>query len=400
MDREYSRKRARSPRRDRYSPDSGSGGYRRHHSDNRERGRDERVRERQEFSRPYEHGDSKMAGKPTAEKVVDHNVIPAPPGFPLGYTWSKGDWLCPSPGCEGYVTVSRYQNCIHCGRSMPYFVVLTELAKQPGFRTEMCKTDACSLRHCAHAHSRCELRDLERSRVYIKVSENSSVPPGVPEVSREDLAGFIHRWKIGEPGVSVLGRLPSQLGDLVLRTYYLDPVLPDSESTNRLLKCLADLIRPRVFQVRSSVQLHELLPAILRRCSAANSSAAACSGLASSSEDGGYLAITLEKEVAVIACRDFSSEDLGLLAFAVAFHGMSVVHSVSDLNNIKQNFFPKLYVNLLDRVRVVDNPSEIIYVAAALEERLADRASQARLDALNPSPLLPTPESAGNDDDD
>jgi heme oxygenase len=82
---------------------------------------------------------------------------------------------------------------------------------------------------------------------------------------------------------------------------------------------------------------------------------------------------------------------------------MSVVHSVSDLNNIKNNFFPKLYVNLLDRVRVVDNPSEIIYVAAALDERLADRASQARLDALNPSPLLPTPAggaATGNDDDD
>ena len=368
MDRDFSKKRARSPRLKRTPPES-KVSYSRKRQDEREHGNDSEYQWERERDRPDLQHDKV---KPTPS---------APPGFPVGYAWNKGDWLCPSPGCEGYVTGSRYQHCVNCGRSIPYFVVLTELAKLGNYRTEMCPLEDCCMRHCCWAHSASELRNLDRSREYIK-SQGSGPSSGTNPPSTEDLRAFAYRWRIEEPGVSLLHRLPGQLADLVLRSFYMDPQIPDGESTHSLLKCLADLIRPRTFQVRNAAHLHELLPVLLKRTNAS------VSGLACSEE--GIVAMTIDKEVALVACKEFSNEDLGLLAFAIAFNGMSVVHSEKDFDNLKNNF-PKLFSNLIDRVRVVDNPSEIIYTASLLTEALSDRANQARLDALNPSPLLPTP---------
>ena len=382
MDRDNLRKRARSPRGGRFSTEIGSFANRKYPGEYRDKHavkNQDRSRDRQDPVGNFDRGDDKALN----DKVKSIPVA-CPPGFPSGYIWSKGDWLCPSPGCEGYVTSARFQNCINCGRSMPFFVVLTELAKQAGYMTEMCQIEECGMRHCSHAHSKSELRNLERSRDYRKPAMGEPKESvAVPGPSLDELRAFIHRWKIEEPRVSgVLHRLPAQLGDLVVRTFYVEAEVPDSETSQRLLKCLADLIRPRIVQVISASDLHELLPRLLRR-SQTGVSGVACS------EDG-YLAVTLEKEVACIACSEMCSEDLGLLAFSLAFNGMAVVHSMQDKLRMSR-IFPKLYVNLLERVRFVDNPSEIIYVADARDEALADRATQARLDSLTPSPLLPTP---------
>jgi hypothetical protein len=104
------------------------------------------------------------------------------------------------------------------------------------------------------------------------------------------------------------------------------------------------------------------------------------------------LIVTLDKDVLVITLPDFSDENvLGLLAFALSFNGMSVVHSATDFNNVKK-YYPKLFVDLcVSRIRLVDNPSELLYIAPDETEAGIDRAVQARVDALNPNPLLPTP---------
>ena len=155
------------------------------------------------------------------------------------------------------------------------------------------------------------------------------------------------------------------------------------DTSEKFLKSLADLIRPRRREGKRADQVLGYLSDMLRR----NYSA---TGLGCS--ESGILVITLDKDVLVINLCDFSDEHvLGLLAFALTFNGLTVVHSQSDLDNLKR-FFPKLYVDLCEtRIRMVDNPSELLYVAPDEIEACIDRAVQARLDSLNPNPLLPTP---------
>lgn len=306
--------------------------------------------------------------------------MPSPPGFPAGYSWEKGDWLCPRPGCEGFVTRAKFDRCVNCGRAQPFFRVLMELAKNDRFRTTQCVDVSCGMRDCGHAHAECELRDHAKSREYRRTPE-SQTPPLVPAPhTGAEMTAFVDRWHLGEPAVSVLHRLPGPLADVVLRTFFCE----SSDTTVRLLKSLADLIRPRRKDLVRPEQVLETLPAILRRNSVPTG--VACS-------ENGMLALTLDKEVAVFNVRDCDEHVAGLLGFALSFNGLTVVHAAADLENLKSNF-PKLYVDMCERIRVVDNPSELLYVADGVIDQIIDRASQARLDALNPNPLLPTPPSS------
>jgi hypothetical protein len=302
-----------------------------------------------------------------------------PPGFPIGYQWNRGDWLCPSPGCEGAVTPSKSRNCISCGRSQPHFMILTELAKNEHFRTELCEDVGCRVRDCPRAHAACELRDYPKSRILRQIAENSTPPAPVP--TSEETCALILRWKIREIGVTVLGRLPGTLSDIIHRSFFVAADVPDSETTNYLLKCLADIIRPPRVSIKNRAGFHDFLPLILKRSTSVI-------GLACNLD--GEIAIIVDKDVYMLSSRDFSTEDMGILAFAISFNGMTVTHSENDKENLRLAI-PRVFTDLLDRVRAVDNPSEIIYIAADSHEALADRANQARIDSMNPNPLLPTP---------
>ena len=257
-----------------------------------------------------------------------------------------------------------------------------ELAKNDRFRTAMCAMENCEMRACPNAHSQCELRDYDRSRKYQK-SSNSTPPMIPPTPTQTDISALVHRWKLIEPVTSVLNRRPGPLADLVHRSFMVPTVVPDSQLTDCLLKCLADIIRPQTFLLNSPQSFHDLLTSILKVYS--SPVGIACS-------DSGQIAITLEKEVLLVKLSDYSQEDLGLLAFALSFAGLTVTHSQQDIENMKE-VFPKIYTDLFNRVRVVDNPSEIIYTAADPFERVTDRATQAKIDAVsNPAPLLPTPD--------
>jgi hypothetical protein len=307
--------------------------------------------------------------------------IRIPPGFPKGYHWKKGDWLCPSPGCEGYVTESTSRNCIHCARSQPHFITLMALARNERYRTGMCDVSSCSRRSCENAHAVVELRDYSLSRVYREPSNKSTllIPPSVTD---PEIEAFVLRWKIQEPGTSVLMRLPGPLGDLVNRQFMVSDLdVPDSSLTSLLMKCIADMTRAQTLMVHPK-SLSELLRDILRY-------SAGPIGIACSPE--GHLGIALEKEVMLLQTKEFSTEDLGLLAFAISFSGIAVVQFEEDLVCLR-SAFPKIYSDMFDRVRQVDNPSELLHVASDPFEAVTDRATQAKCDAMvNSAPLLPTP---------
>lgn len=355
----------------------------------REGYRDSRIdRGSHRYDRDYIRDSEKRrhVDKETSEKRLTPKehfpAIAAPPGFPQGYTWSRGDWLCPSRGCEGYVTSAKWRNCIQCGRSQPHFMMLMEMAKNERFRVETCQESACRMRDCPNAHSEVEVRNFDKSREYRK--EDSSAPPSVvcPSPTDIDFSAFCKRWKIVEPGVSILNRLPGILGDLVLRSFMVSPEVPDSELTNQLLKCLADIIRPQSRRVTDPASLHEILVSLLKVHS--NPIGVACN-------ESGQLAIAVDKQVAVIRVKDFGNEELGLLAYALTFAGLSVIHSGDDKINLTRNF-PSLFCDLFERIRLVDNPSEIVYIATDPVEEVIDRSTQARIDAVtSPAPLLPTP---------
>ncbi len=276
------------------------------------------------------------------------------------------------------MTRAKFDRCTNCGRAQPFFKVLMELAKNDKFRTELCTQSGCKGRDCPHAHSECELRSFDKSRVY----KRGDPPPSaaVPMTPAETDA-FTARWDLREPALSILTRLPEQLSELVQRSYFVEG--PETDTTGMFLKCLADLIRPRRRECRRPDQLLGYLSDILRRNNAPT-------GLACSPT--GTFVLTLEKDVLVVPLPEFSDEHaLGLLAFAMTFNGLTVVHSCADMDNLRKHF-AKLYVDLCEsRIRRVDNPSELLYVATDETDASIDRAVQARLDALNPNPLLPTP---------
>jgi hypothetical protein len=138
--------------------------------------------------------------------------------------------------------------------------------------------------------------------------------------------------------------------------------------------------------VNNKQAFHELLTSTLK-LSITNPIGLACN-------ESGVLAVALEKEVLIINLNDYNAEDLGLFAFSLSFLGLGVTHSQKDKDNMSNNF-PKIFFDLIERVRIVDNPSEIIYVATDPYEQVTDRATQAKIDALsNPAPLLPTPETS------
>ena len=367
MDRGYSRKRSNSP-------SSRRGRQYRGYDDRKdgrveENYRDTEKRRYQEKSYPERRG-----VKPVPEMRI-------PTGFPEGYSWNKGDWLCPSRGCEGFVTAARFRNCIHCGRAQPHFTVLMELAKGEAYRGEICSIANCRGRDCIRAHFAGELRDLNASRVYQKSGESS--PPMIPpSPSSSEISDFVARWRIREPGVSVLNRLPGPLGDLMLRSFMVGSDVRDEDLTNHLLKGLADIIRPKTTLVNTQTGFHDMLTTLLKVYS--TPVGVACN-------ESGQTAITLEKEVLLLRTRDYTNEDLGLLAFAISFSGLSLVHSLQDKINLAANF-PKVYSDMFNRVRLVDHPSDIIYKATDPLEEVTDRATQAKIDAMNPAPLLPTPE--------
>ena len=312
--------------------------------------------------------------------------ISCPPGFPSGYSWVKGDWLCPSRGCEGYVTNAKWRNCVNCGRSQPHFMTLMEMAKNEKYRTEMCTDADCCLRECPNAHSDCELRDFKNSREYMRCSSgsDSNTPPPVvcPSPTEAEFTAFCKRWKLVEPGPSILKRLPGILGDLVLRSFMVSPEVSDSDLTTQLLKCIADIIRPQARRVTDIATIHDMMVGLLKNHS--NPIGIACN-------ESGQLAVSVDKQATVVRVKDFTNEELGLLAFAITFTGLCVVHSNDDKVNLTRNF-PTLFCDLFDRVRIVDNPSEILYIATDPVEEVIDRATQARIDAIsNPAPLLPSP---------
>jgi len=350
-----------------------------------ERGPPRYDRDYHRDSEKRRHVDKDSSDRRLTPKETTAQVI-SPPGFPSGYTWAKGDWLCPSKGCEGAVTSAKWRNCVICGRSQPHFMTLMEMAKNEKFRTELCAVEACCLRDCPNAHSDCELRDYMKSREYMKNGSglDTTTPPPVvcPSPTEIDFAAFCKRWKITEPGISILRRLPGILADLVLRSFMVPAEVPDSDLTNQLLKCLADIIRPQARRITDTQALHEAMVSLLKTHT---------SPIGIACNESGQLAVSVEKQVAVVRVKDFGNEDLGLLAFALTFTGLSVAHSHEDKSNLARNF-PTLFSDLFDRVRLVDNPSEIVYIATDPVEEVIDRATQARIDAVsNPAPLLPVP---------
>jgi hypothetical protein len=358
-------RRERSPRSGQRSPSGGSSLHtRRSHEYRSDPGPTRRPYERNELSDERKQ-----------------QSTPSPPGFPVGYKWGKGDWLCPRQGCEGFVTRAKHDRCIKCGRSQPFFRVLTELARNEKYRTEKCINSSCEGRECSHAHASIEIRDYVKSREWNRVSESQSPPATAIPWTEEETRAFINRWSLQEPALSVLSRLPENLSEVILSTFYADS--GETNISGKFLKCLADLIRPRRREGKRPDQVLGYLSDILRR----NYSA---TGIACS--QSGVLVVTLDKDVLVINLRDFPDENvLGLLAFALTFNGLTVVHSQTDLDNLKESF-PKLYVDLCEsRVRIVDNPSQLLFIAPDELDACIDRAVQARLDSLNPNPLLPTP---------
>ena len=369
----YTRRRERSPRYSRRSPERDRS--------RRARSRDsyrDRPSDRSEWKRNYD--DDKKTAR-DANTTNERTETRSPPGFPEGYGWNKGDWLCPRPGCEGFVTRAKFDHCINCGRSQPFFKVLTELAKNDKFRVEICTRADCSMRECPMAHAESELRDYSTARIYNKTSEGKSPPSPPVAITEAETQAFIVRWGLQEPATSVVRRLPDSLSELIQRTFYAE--VDESDTTTKFLKCLADLIRPRRRDAHRTDQLLGYLADILRRNNYPT-------GLACS--HSGVVAITLEKDVLTVPLTNFSDEHvLGLLAFSLTFNGLTVVHGMSDLANMRKHF-PRLYMDLCDsRIRVVDNPSELLYVASDETDAAIDRAVQARVDALNPNPLLPTP---------
>jgi hypothetical protein len=229
------------------------------------------------------------------------------------------------------------------------------------------------------AHAETELRDFGKSRVYTKVDSSSQLPTAIP-FSEVEQSAFTTRWNLTEPALSVMARLPASLSELVLSTFFAEA---EDDTSLKFLQSLADLIRPRRREGKRPDQVLGYLSDILRRNH--TPTGVACS-------NAGELVVTLDKDVLVVPLDEFSDEHtLGLLAFGLSFSGMAVVHSRTDLTNLETHF-PKLYCDLcLSRIRVVDNPSELLYVAPDELDSAIDRAVQARLDALNPNPLLPTP---------
>lgn len=374
MDRPYSRKRSVSP--------SSRGG--RPYRSRADGGADRYAREYRESDKPRRSPYSSVS----EDSRKEVRKVSGPAGFPECYSWGKGDWLCPSIGCEGHVTAFRFRNCVSCGRSQPHFTVLMELAKSNEYRTSLCPAlPDCPGRACIYAHTSAELRSSSKARILQKSPDS---PPVVfPAPTLEEIATFVSRWKIPDLA-ALLKRLPGPLCDLILRSFMVPAVIPDEDLSRALLKCLADIIRPKTISVNTPSAFHELVTGLLKVYS--GPVGIACSA-------AGQLAVTLEKEVALVRIRDHSNEDLGLLAFALAFTGLGVVYSLADKINLASNF-PKVYCDMFNRVRLVDNPSETIYTAIDPTEEITDRATQAKMDALtNPAPLLPTPDVMTNSSD-
>jgi hypothetical protein len=365
------RSRSRSPRRD-------------YHDYDRDRKpprdfdrRPPREHDRREYPDLRERRETREIKSARSSPVTD--IRPA--GFPDDYHFQLGDWLCPSPGCEGYVNPGKVKNCMHCGRSQPHYIILTELAKNPRFRTDRCAFPDCAKRHCPNSHNDMyELRSYSKSRDYHR---NPSDPPLVPPApDSADIGAFCDRWHIRDPASGLLHRLPVPLCDLVLRSFLAPPDVPDDQLSTELLKTVADIIRPSSFTVSHSNQFYSLLNNLVKNWNYPTGIAV---------DESGVLGLTMEKDVAIVKIRDWSESELGLLAMSLSFNGLAVVHSPDDVEQLRFQM-PKLYSDLLDRIRIVSNRNEMIYVPTDPVERVIDRATQAKIDAMQPRPLLTTPE--------
>ena len=293
-----------------------------------------------------------------------------PRGFPDGYEFHKGDWLCPSPGCEGYVTSKGISFCVNCGRNQPHPLTLTALASDPFFRCGPCRLDDCSGRLCSFAHAQSELRNAAAAR---KLKIATHQVPGVPAPTSTQIEDFAKRWNLSEENTNVLTKLSVSLCDAVLQTFSCEngKSVPEAFSL-----CIKDFKRPQLFFVSGPTQVHAALCRIISE----NKDPV---GLACSVE--GNLAVAVKGEIFVFQLRALGGEDLVLLYLAMTTWGCTVTHSLEDISRL-QNFAPADLVALTNRIRMVSTPSEIPFVAEDAWNALVDRALAAKIDAFAPAP--------------
>ena len=293
-----------------------------------------------------------------------------PRGFPDGYNFRKGDWLCPSPGCEGFVTAAGVLNCSNCGRAQPHPNILTLLASDPLFRCGPCRLSDCPGKSCAFAHAACELRQAAAARKLRVASAPVSIPP---PVTTDEMNSFCMRWGLGREGSDLLSRFSNPLVDAVLRTFSPET---DGDSFAALAATVSDYSRPQLFFVSGATQMQAALCRIL-------GDKEGPVGVACSPE--GNLAVAQGSDVFLFQLHSLCAEECALLYFALTAWGVAVVHGGEEISRL-QEFAPADLQGLVSRVRRVISPSEISHVAPEAWNALADRAVFAKADALLPVP--------------
>ncbi|KAF4656847.1 hypothetical protein FOL47_008726 [Perkinsus chesapeaki] len=291
-----------------------------------------------------------------------------PAGFPEEYTFQRGDWLCPSPGCEGVVTAGRlYRYCQNCGRHQPYKNLLMAIAQDSHFRTLPCTDQQCTGRDCHKAHGPGELRDYWKAR---KVRMSNDPPPVIPAPTDQEIGEFVQRWGLERTSArDILRSLSTHAADKLIRTFHVPQTV--QEPFEALQRAAIELAKPQTYGIVTSSQMHSALLSLMRQTQPV--------GIACSRR--GHLAVCQDRDTLLFELRNWEQEQLGLLAVALSFPGVGVVHSQDDRVQLGLHF-PKKYVNLFERIRQVDRPGDCIYRSDDEWHRVTVRAQAARVDAM------------------
>ena len=296
-------------------------------------------------------------------------------GFPEGYTFRKGDWLCPSAGCEGYVSSSGSHYCIRCGRLQPHSIIIDQIANDPTFRCSPCRLTGCPGRLCADAHAASEIRSAKSARKLKQVA-SGWMTPIVPTPSSEEIRDFCQRWGLGKMGLEILSKQRPSVGDALLRYFVVENTQLNDDAIQKQFKDLAAFYaRPQMLFLSTPSELFESIKKIMAIREAPL-------GLACSAE--GHLAVALDSEVHLFQLASMAAPEAALLLFAIVANGVSVVQTNEDIIRIKQAS-PEEWRTLSARIRIVSNPTDIESNESDPYTALADRALQAKTDAMTQS---------------
>ncbi|KAF4656363.1 hypothetical protein FOZ61_007013 [Perkinsus olseni] len=291
-----------------------------------------------------------------------------PAGFPDEYTFQRGDWLCPSPGCEGVVTAGRlYRYCQNCGRHQPFKNLLMAIAQDSHFRTLPCTDTQCPGRECRKAHGPGELRDYWKAR---KVRMSSDPPPTIPKPTEQEIEEFVQRWGLERSSArDIMHSLTTHAAEKLIRTFHVPQNV--QEPFEALQRAALELAKPQTFGIVTPAQMQSALISLMKQTQPV--------GIACSRR--GHLAVCQDKDTLLFELRNWEQEQLGLLAVALSFPGVGVVQSQDDRVQLGLHF-PKKYVGLFERIRQVDRPGECVYRSGDEWHRVTVRAQAARVDAL------------------